>query len=310
VKHCICCALDTVSDLGMVDAYPCSRCHRCGYVRYAVGRAMPDASVFQGDHDYMADLYQGTDHRTLMQWHHYKALETFAAVRLLDAELPRALDVGCFNGFFVKELLDRGYDAYGMDFNSAAIEHGVSQYGLEGRVTRRSLNELDVQEKFDAITLFEVIEHLDDPLEILSLVKEAARPGGMLVLSCPNAHAVWRPPADFPPHHVSRFTANALTALVRRAGFEPQSCHVQTSSFLLMKHYLGAVARKGNSTGAPATGGSMRGGQIRPGGIASGLRAIANKNSRVLSSLFSPVDQLMKFAGRPYLGLLIVARAV
>jgi SAM-dependent methyltransferase len=80
--------------------------------------------------------------------------------------------------------------------------------------------------EFDAITLWEVVEHLPRPLGELRRLAERLRPGGVLMLSTPNTDhwQAQREPAQWegyrPPSHVVHFTAATLRLALEGAGLE------------------------------------------------------------------------------------------
>jgi SAM-dependent methyltransferase len=135
------------------------------------------------------------------------------------ASLPargKLLDVGCGEGVFVNYARNKGFEAYGIDFSHESIEAGKKLYNLNSLFTA-TLQE--VQEKtgipqFDIITLFEVLEHLDDPRAFLSEVSQLLKKDGSLVVSVPYRKK-WpvREFNDYPPHHLTRWTERSLTAL-------------------------------------------------------------------------------------------------
>ena len=80
-------------------------------------------------------------------------------------------------------------------------------------------------EMFDVITLWEVIEHLRQPVSVLDNLRKHLRPGGLLTLSTPNT-GHWQAqlePQNWegyrPPSHLVFFTRETLEAALRRAGF-------------------------------------------------------------------------------------------
>ena len=87
------------------------------------------------------------------------------------------------------------------------------------------------EKEFDAITLWEVIEHLREPIVELRRLRDHLRPGGMLMLSTPNNghwQAVRAPDLWIgyrPPSHLLYFTAGTLTDALKRSGFERIQIH-------------------------------------------------------------------------------------
>jgi SAM-dependent methyltransferase len=141
------------------------------------------------------------------------------------ASLPsrgKLLDVGCGEGVFVNYARKAGFEAYGIDFSRESIEAGKQLYNLDTLFTA-TLQE--VQEKtripqFDVITLFEVLEHLDDPRAFLIEVSRLLKPDGSLVVSVPFRNK-WpvREFNDYPPHHLTRWTEKSLIALFFSSNF-------------------------------------------------------------------------------------------
>ena len=74
------------------------------------------------------------------------------------------LDYGSGPGFLIAALLEKGYEAAGVDFSEKSIERVTERFkGAKGFLGAFSLAALvQSQKKFDAIFVLEVIEHLDD----------------------------------------------------------------------------------------------------------------------------------------------------
>lgn len=135
------------------------------------------------------------------------------------------LDMGSGPGIFVSEAQARGWDATGLDPSQWAAQHAQQVYGVpmvQGDITQlRNI----VTQPFDVITLFDVIEHIAEPLELLRAVAGKLRPQGMLVLTTPRFDSVlarymgkrWY--CIFPAH-LHYFTRASLHRTLRAAGFE------------------------------------------------------------------------------------------
>jgi len=93
----------------------------------------------------------------------------------------RVLDVGCATGNLCVALKKDGYECVGVDINEKyvqmAIEKGVDAYLIKDKIPFED-------KSFDTITLFEVIEHVDNPAALLKEAKRVARKN--ILISVPN----------------------------------------------------------------------------------------------------------------------------
>jgi len=135
------------------------------------------------------------------------------------------LDIGCGLGDFLFKAQEAGYSVTGIDFSPNCIEIA------RGRFDFKDLHPLTLKEfiaekpdsRYDVITFFEVLEHLDNVADFLPLVKTLLKPGGYVACSVPN-RAKWRFPAiieecDYPPNHFTHWSPRALTHLFTSHGF-------------------------------------------------------------------------------------------
>jgi 2-polyprenyl-6-hydroxyphenyl methylase/3-demethylubiquinone-9 3-methyltransferase len=99
-----------------------------------------------------------------------------------------ALDVGCGAGLLAEPLARLGANVTGLDaapeLIAVAREHAAAR-GLEIDYRAGELEELEGQ--FDLITCMEVIEHVADPQVFVEALARRLAPGGLLVMSTPNA---------------------------------------------------------------------------------------------------------------------------
>jgi len=133
------------------------------------------------------------------------------------------LDVGCANGEFIHYLKEKGYDAEGLELS----EHAVNQAKERGLKARTGTMEaLGVDEKFEGITAFDVIEHVLDPLEFLQQAVAHLKPGGTLAMTMPNKASFlcklmgkrWY--FYIPEEHLHYFDANIMRKLFAKVGLK------------------------------------------------------------------------------------------
>jgi 2-polyprenyl-3-methyl-5-hydroxy-6-metoxy-1,4-benzoquinol methylase len=147
----------------------------------------------------------------------------------------RLLDVGAGYGFFLDLARRRGYEVTGVEVASVPWAHARHRLGLEVRLGR--LEEAGFADgQFDAVTMLNVIEHLEDPLGALREAHRITTSDGVIVLVTPNlnfgpvlrlAHRLRRRPYldglfDV-PFHLYFFRPEILRNLAQAAGFEVYS---------------------------------------------------------------------------------------
>lgn len=146
-----------------------------------------------------------------------------------------AVDVGSGYGFFRKALADAGFQHEGVEISAHARRVAREIYGFD---TRSDLGDLaDRQGQFDLVTLWDVIEHVPDPVALLERCRRLLTPRGVVAVKTPNLDC---PEADvFGPHyhslrreHLFYFTPRSLGEFARRAGLSV--VHLGTVSHLLV----------------------------------------------------------------------------
>lgn len=121
------------------------------------------------------------------------------------------VDVGCYSGEFVAELLrrDPDRDVTGLDYDDEGLKLArLLHPELTDRFRRSSVYELDLpDESVDCVSFQEVIEHLEGAAVAIKEINRVLRPGGVLVVTTPNAYAF--------PHFVA-FARSELVTHIRR----------------------------------------------------------------------------------------------
>lgn len=103
------------------------------------------------------------------------------------------LDIGCAEGSLLKWAEKRGYETYGLDISEFAV-HQLSQKKLKKTMlTLGDINNLPYMDNcFDIITAYDVLEHLQQPSLGLQEINRCLKIGGLLFLSMPNIDSYGR----------------------------------------------------------------------------------------------------------------------
>ena len=141
-----------------------------------------------------------------------------------------------------------GFDAYGVDQSSARRDNGRYTFVFA------ELSDLKNSEagarKFHAITLFQVLEHLDDPRAVLEALTDLLVVGGILVLETPDCSGITNivTKDDYydihPLEHINGFTPQTLRSIAERLGFTqitPPIIHVTGDPLRVAKREIKRV---------------------------------------------------------------------
>ncbi|HWY79977.1 MAG TPA: class I SAM-dependent methyltransferase [Candidatus Sulfotelmatobacter sp.] len=134
------------------------------------------------------------------------------------------LDVGCAMGFFMDVCVQHGWQVEGVEISEFAAEYVKNKLGY--RIHTGDFQKVALpKETYDLITLWDVIEHVPDPVATLKKIYTLLKPGGMLVLTTPDAGSL---PAKLTQHrwigyklsdeHLTYFSLKTLRNICEEAG--------------------------------------------------------------------------------------------
>jgi 2-polyprenyl-3-methyl-5-hydroxy-6-metoxy-1,4-benzoquinol methylase len=198
-----------------------------------------------------------------------------AAVRKLSGETrgKTMLDIGCGTGEFLKAGANVGFTVTGIDVDTTTTEYITKKYGFR-TITGLLGPETFPQGSFDVIVLSHVIEHLQEPMELLGAIHKTLKPNGLFVMCTPNSdcfgedvHNVYgrfrydRSKCYYlspflSPYHIIGFNRKSARRILERSGFAVEYFKVRSglewedkTRKLIMRSIkiMGALLNKGAS---------------------------------------------------------------
>jgi ubiquinone/menaquinone biosynthesis C-methylase UbiE len=152
----------------------------------------------------------------------------------------RYLDVGCGGGNFLKFVKEQGMVPFGVDF----FIHAENK-----ELNIRKVHLLDAgfpEDYFDFITLNNVLEHVENPMEILSECKRIAKKGGKIIINVPNTSSLqyllfssaWV--SLDPPRHLFTFSKKTLKRYAKKVGLICERINYKSEPFSILGSLVAA----------------------------------------------------------------------
>ncbi|WP_350976654.1 methyltransferase domain-containing protein [Shewanella sp. AC34-MNA-CIBAN-0136] len=147
----------------------------------------------------------------------------------LVAEHRSLLDLGSGPGFFLKHGKERGWNVLGIEPSIQACQHARS-LGVD--VINDFFNPITASTlgQFDVIHASLVLEHIPNPIELLTLARTCLKPNGIMCITAPNDYNPFQqalvksgehlPWWVVPKHHLNYFTPKSLANLLNNIGME------------------------------------------------------------------------------------------
>jgi 2-polyprenyl-3-methyl-5-hydroxy-6-metoxy-1,4-benzoquinol methylase len=153
------------------------------------------------------------------------------------------LDLGCSNGLFLEVARKRGWNVYGTEYAQESID-----YCAKNNIKVFKSDQLPQEFfnlKFDVVTSFEVIEHINNPNEDMELVNKVIRKGGAFYFTTPNFNSLSRfilkekwNVIDY-PEHLSYYNPKSIHHLLSQHGYKKQWVLTTGISFTRFNQSLG-----------------------------------------------------------------------
>jgi 2-polyprenyl-3-methyl-5-hydroxy-6-metoxy-1,4-benzoquinol methylase len=162
------------------NEYPISKCLNCTLIYVNLIPKIENGK-------FIGEYYEGTEKEIEYGRLRYKLVSEFLIKELnLHATKGKLLDVGCGYGFFLLEAQRNGWEAYGTELSEVAVLYANTKQNLPNVFyTDLSVN-IFTNQKFDAINLTNVLEHVPSPTKTLNDCNKLLSNHGVMTIRVPN----------------------------------------------------------------------------------------------------------------------------
>lgn len=205
--------------------YHIYRCRTCNLIFTAGNFSIKEIKEYYGK-----DYFLGS--REKLGYHNYFAEEeTFrlnSRERITEIEKltngRSLLDVGCAAGFFLDEARKKGFLVEGLEISEFMADYAGKRFGL--RIRKTPFQAKIFRQKYDVITMWDLVEHLDDPVKILMEANKLLQKEGIIAMSTGDVKSLFARICGChwhlytPPQHLSFFDNKTIKWLLEKTGFK------------------------------------------------------------------------------------------
>lgn len=170
---------------------------------------------------------------TDLQYKKQVAQEQLKWIDTLALPNKKLLDIGAGNGAFCAAAIDYGYEVVGTEISIQAIRRAKEMFGVN--LVQGDIDSISERSRFGIITMWDVIEHLRDPLKMLREVRKRLYKDGLVIIETGNYECVDRLVYGkkwglYLFDHMYYFSPQSLEKLFEMAGFKEFRIHRFPSS--------------------------------------------------------------------------------
>ena len=225
---------DAFSEVSLGETIDKLACIECGLIYFS--------PAFFGDATFYSKLSQHDWYYESDKWEFDRAVEIVQKIR------PKSiLEIGCGAGEFLQKIFSGVEYSLGLDFNETALT-SARQKGLNVR----NENIENLKDSFDMIVLFEVLEHLESPYDIMTTIESKLNPGGILIIAVPNPDGYLKDMGvvllDMPPHHNTGWKKETFDYLAQKLGMQILSYETEPLRYVHYQGLLSTLIQQGSKS--------------------------------------------------------------
>ena len=196
------------------------KCKKCGFLRLKYFKQEYDKDLYQYYEDYSKSVQtkEWKQRAKLNLINLSKFLKDYSYKYNSNKKNISLLDFGCGLGLTLDTARKLGWEVKGVEMNQFCINFCEKK----NHKLYTDLSEIDINTKFDIITLFDVLEHLPNPTDLLKHLKTKLSKDGFLIITCPNWNSLeriffqnnWK---AIDPQHYHYFTIKTMINILQKA---------------------------------------------------------------------------------------------
>jgi len=204
------------------------RCPKCGLIFVELQPKLPELKKIYGQ-NYFKNINSnsiGYENYLEDKPNIIKTFEKrFKNIEKLYLKKGKILDLGCAMGFFLEVAENHGWTPYGIEISNYA--GNIAKERFRDKIFNGTLNEVSFPDNFfDIITMWDYLEHILNPLQELSRIRQFLKKDGLLILSTPDADSLshkifkdrWMGYKD--QEHLYYFSEKNVRILLEQSGFK------------------------------------------------------------------------------------------
>jgi SAM-dependent methyltransferase len=182
-QKCILCGSTKYDNFYKLNSYSLVRCSSCSLIRVSPThdeqeREKISQSIYSSS-DYRERYFK--DKRFFKRWFNAK----LKIIERHKQEKGKILDIGCSYGFCLEVAEKRGWDVYGIEINPITGGYAKDKFGDKVFIGKIE-NSCFETDSFDVIALWDVVEHVVDPVKFLQTMKRYLKQSGIICIQVPN----------------------------------------------------------------------------------------------------------------------------
>ena len=218
IVECRMCHDTKLKLFGSIRQYQLLECGECGLIQVVIDQTLEEIATIYGKPYFSHNKYRDSNSLRIENEKRRNLVRKY-----LPKETSKVLDAGCATGDFI-EYVKKEVEIYGIDISEYAIQQAkeknkeISQRIWAGRLEDQNLEE----EFYDAICMWDVLEHILDFVPVCTQMMKYIKPRGYLFISTPNIGSwIARIMGKYwammtPPEHLSFFNKQSIGYLFER----------------------------------------------------------------------------------------------